>query len=375
MVPEETPLRRLDRDVCRANFDTGPRVGVVRLSARRFVVRPIPIVLVVTALACGSSAAAPEIRSVELITYGPSIMDPFVRPLGFAVDPSHRLIVVADTGNHRLVLLDAAGRSRGSMVCDSGSGAIGACEPRAVAFDPHGRLYVLDNLSPEIEVRTPTGARLARFDPLSPDDAGARPQDLDVGASGRLYIAYAGDRAGLLVVEPRGQALETVLRVGFAPDGPFSGPAAVAVNADETAIAVVDPQAEKTVSIFDATGVLRASFGPHGEGDGTFSMAAQAAWGPGETLWVTDQIRHSISVFERDGTFLGDLGGYGTDPGQFYYPIGVAFLAPDRVAVLERAGARLQVLAVDVGKAWEPQTGLGSEGPGDSGVSLSAEVN
>lgn len=343
------------------------------MSARKTVFRPIPIALV-GAFACVSVHAAPDIRSVELITYGPSIMDPFVRPLGLAVDPSRSLIVVADTGNHRLVLLDAAGRSRGTMACDFGN-ATGTCEPRAVAFDSRGRLYVLDSLTPEIEVRTPTGTRLARFDPLSPDKHGARPQDLDVGPSGRIYIAYAGERPGLLVVEPRGHAIATVLRLGFETDGIFSGPAGVAVNTDETAIAVVDPEAERTVSVFDAAGTLLASFGPHGEGDGTFSMAAQIAWGPGETLWVTDQIRHSISIFERDGTYRGIIGGYGTDPGQFYYPIGVAFLAPDRVAVLERAGARLQVLAVDVGKAWEPQTGLGSESSGNSGASLSAEVN
>jgi DNA-binding beta-propeller fold protein YncE len=345
------------------------------LSARKIAVRFVSISIVVTGLAFGSIEAAPEIRSVELITYGPSVLDPFVRPLGLAVDPSRQLLVVADTGNHRLVLMDASGRSRGSMICDAGGTAAGACEPRAVAFDPQGRLYVLDSLAPEIEVRTPTGTQLARFDPLSPDPGGARPQDLDVGPSGRIYIVYAGERAGLLVVEPRGHAIATVLRVGFETDGPFSGPAAVAVNASETAIAIVDPAAEKTVLVFDTAGVLQASFGAHGEGDGTFSMAAQVTWGPGETLWVTDQIRHSVSVFEQDGTYLGNLGGYGTDPGQFYYPIGVAFLAPDRLAVLERAGARLQVLAVDVGKAWEPQTGLGSEGSGESGASLSAEVN
>jgi hypothetical protein len=129
------------------------------------------------------------------------------------------------------------------------------------------------------------------------------------------------------------------------------------------------------VSIYGSDGRLRVSFGPHGEGDGTFSVAAHAAWGPGNTLWVTDQVRHSISVFDSEGRYQGRIGGFGRGPGQFDYPIGCAFLAPDRVAVLERAGSRLQVLDVDVGEARESQTGLGSHGSGESGTYSSAEVD
>jgi hypothetical protein len=121
-------------------------------------------------------------------------------------------------------------------------------------------------------------------------------------------------------------------------------------------------------------------------------MAAHAAWGPGETLWIVDQIRHSVSAFTRQGTFLGRIGGFGNGPGQFDYPIACAFVAPDRLAVLERAGARLQVLEVDVGNgpdAADPGPGsietgasqvsgadpAGAAGMDASGLSLRAEVN
>jgi hypothetical protein len=146
------------------------------------------------------------------------------------------------------------------------------------------------------------------------------------------------------------------------------------VSPDEDEIAVVDPTAERVVSVYGSDGRLRVAFGPHGEGDGTFSMAAHAAWGPGNTLWVTDQIRHSISVFDTDGHYLGWIGGFGRGPGQFDYPIACAFLAPDRVAVLERAGSRLQVLDVEPGLSPEPRS-TSSSGSGESGTYSSAEVD
>lgn len=334
--------------------------------------RRVGLALVVVAASTTALSAAPAIRSVEWLVYGPSLADGFLRPLGLAVDTERGILVVADTGRHRLVILDAKGRGRGTLGCDSGGTATGTCEPRAVAIGPRGRIYTLDALAHEVEVLTPTGARLARFDPCPNDTLQTLPQCVAVGGSGRIYVGFGGEDAGYVVLGPKGQLLSSV---GFSPDGLFVGPVALAVSPDEDAIAVVDPTAELVVSIYGSDGQLRIAFGPHGEGDGTFSMAAHAAWGPGSTLWVTDQVRHSISVFDRDGRYLGRIGGFGRGPGQFDYPIGCAFLAPDRVAVLERAGSRLQVLDVEVGEAREPQTGLGSFGSGDSGTYSSAEVD
>jgi hypothetical protein len=292
--------------------------------------------------------------------------------MALAVDPTQGILLVGDNGGHRLVLFDQSGRSRGSIPCSPDSVGRTTCEPRAVALDSHDRIYLVDALSQEIEVLTSMGTRLARLDP-APAGAGAvRPQGIAVGASGRIYIVYAGESAGLLVIEPKGRV---VLKVGFTPDGPFRGPVAVAVNSDESAIAVVDPEADLTVMLFSPDGQQLVSFGRHGEGEGTFSLASHVAWGPGNTLWVADQLRHSVSVFDSSGAFVGRIGGFGHDPGQFDYPVACEFLAPDRVAVLERVGARVQVLEVEVGRAREPQARLESAVSGWSGTSSFAEVD
>jgi DNA-binding beta-propeller fold protein YncE len=308
---------------------------------------------------------------VEWIVYGPSLVDRFQHPCGIAVDSTRGILIVADSGRHRLAIFDAKGRGRGTLACDPNLNDGGSCEPKSVAVDSHHRIFSLDALGKEIEVLTPSGARLAHFDPSPGDSLQSRPQALAVGKSGRIYVVFAGVRAGYVILGPKGVREQVV---GFTPDAPFKGPTAVAVNEDESALAIVDPGAARQVSVYGSNGQLQFSFGPHGEGDGTFSMAVHAAWGPGGTLWVTDEIRHSISVFDGKGSFLGRIGGFGREPGQFDYPVGCAFLAADRIAVLERAGSRLQVLAVEVGKAWEPQARLGSFDSGCIRPKTSPEV-
>jgi hypothetical protein len=191
------------------------------------------------------------------------------------------------------------------------------------------------------------GVHLAYLRPVLPGDVSScvRPVDVSVGASGLIYLLYEGERPGYLVLEPGGTIR---LSVGF--DGPgegdFAAPMALAVNEDESLVAIVDAQAPVSVRVFDAAGSRVAAFGGHGNGEGTFSLPVHVAWGPGGTLWVTDTLRHSISVFDARGAYRGRIGGFGQGPGQFYYPVACKFAGDGRAVVLERAGARVQVLEV-----------------------------
>jgi DNA-binding beta-propeller fold protein YncE len=302
-------------------------------------------------IAIGAAAcAAPEIASVRSIIGGPSLLDTFRLPTGLAADAARGIFLVADTGNHRIVVFDSSGRSRGAVRLDRpaapGVPAV-VGEPRSIAVDGRGRIYVIDGITREIEVLSSSGAHLAFVQPPLPPEAAdsAQAQSIAVGRSGRLYLLFAGVRPGLVVMEPAGAA---ILTLGFdrAGEGPFLTPASVAVNADETEIAVVDPEAERPILVYGADGTPLAVFGRHGTGEGTFSLAVHAAWGPGNTLWIADTIRHSVSVFDDRGIYLGRVGGFGDGPGQFNYPAASAFLAPDRLVVLERAGDRCQILEV-----------------------------
>jgi hypothetical protein len=124
------------------------------------------------------------------------------------------------------------------------------------------------------------------------------------------------------------------------------------VSDDESVLAVVDPLAEKQVFLLTPAGDVITTFGSHGEGAGTLSVASHVTWGPDHTLWVTDTLRHSISVYDADGRYLGRVGGFGRGPGQFFYPVACGFTADNHLVVLERGSARIQVL--DVGYSSHP---------------------
>lgn len=312
------------------------------------------------ALQLGSSSPADadkvEIVSIQNIVTGASSLDPFRRPLALAADPLRGILLVADTGNKRVVVFDRAGRSRGvigSAPIDE-RGTLAA--PSAVALDRRGRIYVLDDISRTVEVLTPTGSRIAALAHALPGTAapGTMVQDIAIGASGAIYLLYAGATPGILVLDAKGRVTR---EIGFLPASAngLDGPVALAVNASETMIATVDPRAENSVRVIAADGSLVARFGAHGEGDGTFSLAANVAWGPGETVWIVDAVRHTLSAFESDGRFIGLVGGFGGGPAQFNYPIACEFLADDQLAVLERAGGRFQLMKLDVESSGTPR--------------------
>jgi len=306
-------------------------------------------------------AAAPAIVEVVRIVTGPAPLDGFRWPCAVAVDPSRGFLAVADAGNHRLVLFDESGRVRGT-VTSPGEGR-GRGEPRAIAIDERGRLFVVDGITHRIHVLNGRGSVLAEIHPELPPgtEDNTYPQDIALGAGGDIYLLCAGEHPGVLVLDPRGNKDRAF---GFIGAGsPFHTPVSVAVNRDESRIAVADPGADHEVVVLDAAGAVILSFGGHSESKEGFSLAIDVTWGPGETLWVTDTIRHSVSVFTAEGTYLGRLGGWGGGPGQFDYPAGCEFIAPDRIVVVERAGARFQVL--EVTPPYPADADLGSAGSGE----------
>jgi sugar lactone lactonase YvrE len=288
--------------------------------------------------------ATPQLRAVPFVLRGATPLDRFRRPVALAADQERGMFVVGDTGNGRLVMFDARGRSRGAIGLSVQGARVNTAVPCAVAIDPRGRLIVLDEVSRQIEILSSTGSRIAILDPpLSQDlGAGTMPLDLACGKSGRIYILYAGARPGILVLEPNGRR---AVEIGFAPvaESAMRGPVAIAVDDPETMIALVDPLADEVVHLFSTAGEPLLTFGEHGEGEGTFSLPSAATWNPNGTLWIADAVRHAVVAFTAEGKYLGSAGTFGRAPGQLNYPAACAFLTNDRLLVLDRASGRCQL--------------------------------
>ena len=62
---------------------------------------------------------------------------------------------------------------------------------------------------------------------------------------------------------------------------------------------------------------------------------------------MTDTGNKRVVVFDKDGNFISQFGGAGTDPGQFDEPVGIALDSQGNVYVADTWNQRVQVFAPD----------------------------
>jgi DNA-binding beta-propeller fold protein YncE len=84
----------------------------------------------------------------------------------------------------------------------------------------------------------------------------------------------------------------------------------------------------------------------HDIGPGNFSLPSGVAVSADGRIWVSDEIRQIVQVFEPSGKFIQSVGVGGRGPGEFHYPSALASDGKDLVAVAEREGNRFQLLRV-----------------------------
>lgn len=228
----------------------------------------------------------------------------FSGPLGIAVDPRGR-ILVADTGNHRVVRLDSAGVflgefggfgydennfDRPTVVWNGGALAIWVLDQgnaRVVKYDLQGHLLgVLVSLRAE-ETRT----RLDLVDP----------EGLAADRGGQLYVTdAAGDR--ILLFDPLGAVLTP--RGGFGTQaGRFDRPTGAAVD-DRGRLLVADA-GNRRIQLLDSFGEALAAWPLDPGMTGKEGLAV--AFGPDSTWALADRATGRLVVRTMAGALLARL--------------------------------------------------------------------
>jgi DNA-binding beta-propeller fold protein YncE len=103
---------------------------------------------------------------------------------------------------------------------------------------------------------------------------------------------------------------------------------------------------------------IAATFSEVNEGFFRNAWPACVAVGPDSNVYVTDELRHLVTVFDSDGVFLHHLGERGTGQGQFDRPSGIVFNPSGNMLVVDTLNHRIQELATDGSFV----NGWGSEG-------------
>ncbi len=207
-------------------------------------------------------------------------------PVGIAAHPDGR-IFVSRRDDRRVAVHDAQYAFLGFL----GIGAVSFVEPTDLAIDPlTGRIYVVD-----------TGAdRVYAFH-----------------SSGTLAVMFGSCGSGF---------------------GQFKYPTAVAVDPFTSRVLVAD-QDNFRVQVFDTAGMFLFSFGyrikylPSGTSAGWFTRTAGLATDGAGRIYVTDALMGTLRIFSPSGLELGEVVGFGANPGELQNPGEVALDGSGRVYV------------------------------------------
>jgi len=227
--------------------------------------------------------------------YGPAIPGggQFAEPRGVAADGSGN-IYVADSKNSRIVVLDSNGALRRALGT-KGPGEGQVNEPSGVAVGPDGMVFVADTWNHRIVRFGPGGEWAGVW--TDPEKNFFGPRSLVV-SRGSLYVSDTGNKRIVRFDAATGAVTGRWGEPGSEP-GQFIEP--VGVAADSSGRIYVADTGNHRVQVFDADGKPLRQFPVYGWKD--FYTEPYLAIGPGDSVLVTDSWKPRIASYDSSGAF------------------------------------------------------------------------
>lgn len=289
---------------------------------------------------------------VYFTSYGWSEGEQFRNPGGVYFYPKRNEVYVADTGNHQIVIFDTVGTPITRIRHDVDGmdpGSIRPGEPRRLAINSHGDIYVVDNLARYVDVLDYRGRSITRIYPadlLGTQRVTTGCSAVAVDSQDNVYIGTSGDEITVLVLDRNHKLLRRIGTKGEGK-GSFQGISSLWVD-DAGRVYVTDPRGEPCVQVFSPDGSELLSFGAHSAGPNNFSLPEGVVTDEIGDIYVLDNLRHLVAVFGPDGRFITRLGGFGNAPGDLAYPSGLGGDGKKVIFTVEKSGGRLQGFKLDI---------------------------
>lgn len=190
------------------------------------------------------------------------------------------------------------------------------------------------------------------------------PKDVAIDTAGRVYVTEGrGNRVSIL---DRDGSIAGRFGEAGTSNGQFNEPWGIAVTPGGD-VFVADTWNHR-IQRFNASGQYLGQWGTLGDSQGQAGVGTGLFWGPRDIavgpdgrLYVTDTGNKRIQVFDQNGVALNALGGEGSAPGRLREPVGVTWGA-DALWVADAWNNRVQRLSADGGvlgqtlvTGWESQ--------------------
>ena len=125
-----------------------------------------------------------------------------------------------------------------------------------------------------------------------------------------------------------------------APDGSFMWPTSVALDSESNAY-VADEWLNR-ISIFDKDGDWIGKWGTPGDGDGEINRPSGLAFDANDNLYLVDSLNNRVQVFNKEGRFQFKWGESGSGDGEFNNPWGIEIDQAGDVYVADWRNDRIQ---------------------------------
>jgi len=263
-------------------------------------------------------------------------------PIGVAVDSNGNVWTANDNETGAIEEHNEKGEFVTSFA-SRGEAAGQVREPKRLAVDANGYVWVPDSLNNRVEVFNEKGEYVTKFGSFG---SGAEQMNYPVGIAvdprGNVWIDDNNNRIDRWKLSSQWPpTFVSNFGSSGSSNGQFKEPTGIAVNPINGNLVVPD-EGNNRVEVFSENGAYLRQFGSFGTGNGQLSQPRGAAVDSNGNIWVLDTGNNRVQKFNEKGEYLSQFGSLGTGNGQFTTPKNLAVDSKGNIWVADSGNKRIQ---------------------------------